>query len=41
MVGRHNEDVVPGVDGTLDRGEGGEMEDASGGDWVQGLIRCP
>ena len=39
MVGRYNENGVPRDDGTLDTGEGGEVEDASWRNWVQGLIR--
>jgi len=40
MVGRYHENGVPGYDGALDRGKGGEMENERSGDWIQGFIRC-
>ena len=39
MVSRYYEDRISRHDSTLDRGERWEVEDESGGDWFQGLIR--
>jgi hypothetical protein len=41
VVGRYDEDGVPGDDRPLDRGEGREVEAAGRGNWIQSAVRPP